>query len=90
MIWSSSVERGAHAGGDCLLADVEVEEARELRRLGELAGSFFEQSDAHHASVHVHLQLGGEFHVGPVWSDECGQRLRIVTPLMPGAPYTWV
>jgi hypothetical protein len=78
-------ERGAHARGDRLLADIEMEEARQLGGLGQLTGRLLEQADADHAAVQVHQDLGREFHGAPVRRVE-GQRLRIVTPLIPGAP----
>ncbi len=89
-------QRGAHTGRDRLLADVEVEEAGQFGGFGEPAGCLFEESDPHHAAVQVHLHLGREFHrcpvclVGRVGVGGRVQRLRMVTPEIPGAPYTWV
>jgi hypothetical protein len=50
-------QRAAHARGHSLLADVQVEEARELGALGEAAGGLLEQADAHHPPVQVHQHV---------------------------------
>ena len=42
-----------HAGGDRLLADVEVQGAGDLAGFHQLAGFFFEDADADHAAVDI-------------------------------------
>jgi hypothetical protein len=68
-------EVGAHARGDSLLADIEVQEPGQLGCLGELAGGFLEQTDAHHAAVQIHQHVGGEVHV----ESFCVDRRQVVS-----------
>ena len=55
-------QRLAHADGHRLLADVEVEEARHLARLHQLAGGLLEEADAHHAAMHGELLVSCQVH----------------------------
>jgi len=56
------LQLGADAGGDRLLADIEVNGAGDLRLLGQAAGRLLELADLDHRPEHVEQQLGVEVH----------------------------
>ena len=90
VIWSASVSAEQHAGGDRLLADVQVQEPGHVPGLDELARPLLEASDAHHAAVQVEDQLTrrgrdlvegfrGCGHLGSPGSVECACTYRTDT-----------
>jgi hypothetical protein len=56
------VQRRADARRDGFLTDVEVQEAGQSCRLGELSGGLFEEANSNHAAMEIHLHVVGEVH----------------------------
>src|SRR4051812_30166733 len=72
-------ERRADADGDGLLADVEVREARHLRRQVELVRLHLERADAKHPLEHLAPELGIDLRAGPCFDRHQGRVDRLVT-----------